>query len=145
MNNERRRVLDLLAGGKITTEEADQLLGAMGAAIATRPEGPVSSAPQNVHVNAANKPRPKYLRIQVEDHNNRVNIRVPLSLLRAGMRLASLIPAQALTKAQEAMNQKGITIDLSNIKPAMLEELIDQLADFAINVDGESRVQIFCE
>jgi hypothetical protein len=78
----------------------------------------------------------------------RVNVRVPLQLLRAGVRLASLIPPQAQDEVNDALRVRGVGFDLSQIKPENLDELIDQLADLTVDVDQEQknlRVRVFCE
>ena len=50
-----------------------------------------------------------------------------MQLLRAGVKLASLI-------------------DLTQIKPENLEELIDQLNDLTVDVDQKkNKVRVFCE
>jgi hypothetical protein len=63
------------------------------------------------------------------DGPSRVNVRVQLQLLRAGVRLASLVPPQAITKINTALGRSGVPIDLVQLKPQQLEELIDQLDD----------------
>ena len=62
-----------------------------------------------------------------------------MQLLRAGVRLAGLLPAQALYRANHAMQEQGIPIDLTQIKPENLEELVDQLNDLTVDVDPERR------
>ncbi|MGW2642041.1 SHOCT-like domain-containing protein [Streptomyces sp. NPDC001348] len=94
--------------------------------------------------------RPKYLRVVMEDDSEggatRINIRVPLQLLRAGVRLTSLIPPQAVTKVNAQLNKQGLPIDLGELKPQHLEELIDQLDDVTVDLDDpDSKMQIFCE
>jgi hypothetical protein len=75
-----------------------------------------------------------------------VNVRVPLSLLRAGVRLATLIPPQALSKANDELAQAGVPIDLTQLKPQDLEELIEHLADMTVDVDQpDAKVRVFCE
>jgi len=144
MNEDRRQILEMLAGGKITTDEAERLIAALGmepaATSATASEPGV-------------KPLPKYLRVMVEDESERlgkgrtqVNIRVPMQLLRAGVRLASLIPAQAQGHVNEALREQGIQLDLSQLKPENLEELVNQLSDLTVDVDDEkTKVRVFCE
>ena len=80
---------------------------------------------------ARSKPKPKYLRVVVDSPDNfggsgpgRVNVRVPLQLLRAGVRLASLIPAQALGQANVELRKSGVPFDLSQLKPEQLEALL---------------------
>ncbi len=80
------------------------------------------------------------------DEPGRVNIRVPLQLLRAGVRLTSPIPPQALTRVNAELNKSGVPIDLTELKPQQLEELIDQLADVTVDVnEPDANVQVFCE
>jgi hypothetical protein len=127
--------------GKITADEAERLIDALER---EQPESPPGAAP-------GPKPRPKYLRVVVDDNSGgdgptRVNIRIPLQLLRAGVRLTSLIPPQALTKVNAQLNKSGVPIDLTQLKPQQLEELIEQLDDVTVDIDDpDAKVQVFCE
>jgi len=141
MNEQRRQILQMLAEGKITADEAERLINALER---EQPELPPGAASRP-------KPRPKYLRVVVVDNSgddgpSRVNVRVPLQLLRAGVRLTSIIPPQALTMINAKLSKSGVPIDLSELKPQQLEELIDQLDEVSIDVDDpDSKVQVFCE
>ncbi len=78
----------------------------------------------------------------------KVNVRVPMQLLRAGVKLAGLIPASALHQANDAIRKQGVPVDLTQIKPENLEEIIDQLNDLTVDVDqqkGGVKVRVFCE
>lgn len=142
MNEERRQILQMLGDGKITAEEAERLLSALESSGV-----PGASAP------AAKKGgRPKYLRVLVdaEDHHTgkpvKVNIRVPVQLMRAGVRLSALMPSQAREKVNEALREKGIAMDVGQLKPDNLEDLLDHLNDLTVDVDQEkAKVRIFCE
>ncbi|MEV5433246.1 hypothetical protein [Streptomyces sp. NPDC052701] len=106
---------------------------------------------------AASRPktRSRYLRVAVNsvdssggDGPSRVNARVPLRLLRAGVRLASLIPAQALTEVNAELNKPGVPIDLTEPEPQHLEEFVEQLDDIDLGVgidDPDAKVRVFCE
>lgn len=143
MNEQRRQILQMLAEGKITTDEAERLIDALER---EQPESPPGAAPRP-------KPRPRYLRVVVNSADNfggdgpgRVNVRVPLQLLRAGVRLTSLIPPQALTQVNAELNKSGVPIDLTQLKPQHIEELIEQLDDVTVDVDQpDAKVQVFCE
>jgi hypothetical protein len=77
---------------------------------------------------------------------SRVNVRVPLQPLRAGVRLTSLIPPQALTKVNAELTKSGVPIDLTQLKPQHIEELIEQLDKLTVDVDQpDTKVQVFCE
>jgi len=147
MNENRRQILEMLAAGKITAGEAERLIAAL--------EDPPSVAGSTP--GAQPKTRSKYLRVLVEADESMtgmkgpttVNVRVPMQLLRAGVRLASLIPAQAHDQLDEALNRRGVPLTLSQIKPENLEELIDHLEDLTVDVDGKdgntTKVRVFCE
>ncbi|MES9508760.1 hypothetical protein ABWJ92_20440 [Streptomyces sp. NPDC000609] len=139
MNEQRRKILDLLAEGKITADEAERLIGALER---EWPESPQTAAP-----------RPKYLCVVVNaadgpgaDGASRVNVRIPSQLLRAGVRLASLVPPQALTRINAGLSRSGVPIDLAELKPQHIEELIEQLDDVTVDVDDpDGQVRVFCE
>jgi hypothetical protein len=155
MNENRKQILEMLAAGKITADEAERLLAAI------EPGQAASSAEftgKTTGENGANvKTRSKYLRVLVEADESMtgmkgpttVNVRVPMQLLRAGVRLASLIPQQAHQQLDEALNRHGVPLTLSQIKPENLEELIDHLEDLTVDVDGKegntTKVRVFCE
>ena len=147
MNEDRRSILAMLAEGKITADEADRLLAALDrGGSGTLMGGPgLASADQN-------KPKPKYLRVTVDTDEEgaggptKVNVRVPMQLLRAGVRLSSIIPPQAREKINAAMAENGAPFDINALKPENLEELIEQLNDLTVDVDQErTKVRIFCE
>jgi hypothetical protein len=139
MNEEPKRILAMLADGKITVSEAERLMDAINQPAA--PDAP--SAKMN---NA-----PKYFRVEVDAHEpgdsrTKVNVRVPMQLLRAGVRLSALIPAHARDEVNAAMAREGIPFDINQLKPENLEELIEHLSDFAIDVDNENaKVRVYCE
>ncbi len=143
MTEERKKILEMLAAGQITTDEADRLLDAVQGA----PASATATAPEP-------KKAPKYLRVMV-DANDRhdggpvhINIRVPVMLLRAGVRLASLMPPKAQERVNEALHEQGMDFDVSQIKPENINELIDQLQDFSVDIDHKQddvKVKIFAE
>ena len=139
MNEERRQVLEMLAEGKVTADEAERLINAL------EREQIESTSPAV----ARQKPRPKYLRVLVEDNSeqpSRINVRVPLQLLRAGVKLASLIPPRALTRVNAELDKAGVPIDLTQLRPQDLEELVEHLDDVTVDIDDPtSKVQVFCE
>jgi len=136
MNEERKKILEMLQQGKVTVEEAEKLLAALASPDEARPGG--------------EKPANKYLRILVEpgpksQDRDRVNIRVPMRLLRAGLKWAAFLPKHAHSSVNQALHEKGIDIDLSKITPDDIEELVSQLNDLTVEVEGEEKVRIFCE
>lgn len=140
MNEQRKDVLDLLAEGKITADEAEQLITALER----------DQPPAVVPLDARPRGRAKYLRLEVDTLDNgepgRINVRVPLQLLRAGVRLAALIPPQALDRASAELAKSGVPIDLKQLKPEQLEALVEHLDDLVLDVEQpDAKVRVFCE
>jgi polyhydroxyalkanoate synthesis regulator phasin len=150
MSEARRQVLEMLATGKITAEEAERLISAL-----EKDTAPASSASEPRRSTKA-----KYLRVMVESDDPseshgpiRVNTRVPMQLLRAGVKLASLVPPQARNHVDKALHEQGIPFSMNQIKPENLEEIVDQLTDLTVDVDMDDfdrkkqkvKVRVFCE
>jgi SHOCT-like protein len=138
MNEERRRILSMLAEGKISAAEAESLLDAMNAA-----------SPGNAEQQPAL--RPKYLRVQVDGHDGgragRVNVRVPFNLVRAGVRLAALLPTAAHGPINKALKENGVDIDVSKLKPEDFDDLVEHLTELTVDVEGPQgeKVRVYCE
>lgn len=126
MNNESRRILEMLAEGKITVEEAEQLLRAVA------PEGSLQPA--------GGKPQPQFLRVSV--HKNAdggvrekdVNVRVPLSMIKAGMRLGALMPGAIGEQVNRRLRERGL--DLSKTDASAVDGMLRDLGNLTIDVDG---------
>lgn len=136
MSEERKKILEMLQQGKVTVDEAEKLLAAL-------------SSPEETGTSAG-KPACKYLRIQVEPgpgstDQERVNIRVPMRLIRAGLKWAAFIPKHAHSSINKALHEKGIDLDLSAITPQDIEELVSQLDDLTVEVEGKEKVRVCCE
>jgi hypothetical protein len=142
MNNDRRSILDMLSTGRITADEADRLLSALDRPTAS------TAAPAALGHNAS----PKYLRVTVdadvpgEGRPTKVNVRVPMALLRAGVRLSALIPPAARDQVNAELAKNGMPFDISQLKPENLDELIQHLDELTVDVDApDARVRVFCE
>lgn len=140
MNDDRRQILGLLAEGKITADEAERLIAALDAGVTASDD--LTPGPRRT---------PKYLRVLVEADKGereptRVNIRVPMQLLRAGVRLSGLISEEARDRLNAALREKGMSFDINQLRPENLDELIDQLNDLTVDVDeNRAKVRIFAE
>jgi hypothetical protein len=139
MNEQRKAILDMLAAGQITADEAERLLTAI-------------EPGETAATGATERPKAKakYLRLVVDYTENgepgRVNVRVPIALLRAGVRLSALVPAQALEKANAEMAKSGVPFDLTQLKPNELEELVSHLDEVIVEVDSsEAQVRVYSE
>lgn len=136
MNDNRRQVLDMLAQGKINSDEAERLIAAL-----ERSDMPAARDTGTV----------KYLRVLVDANDEqegptKVNVRVPMQLLRAGVRLTGVIPDHARAQVNEALRKEGILFDINKLTPDNLEEMVEQLRDLSVDVDNErAKVRVFCE
>lgn len=142
---DRQRILQMLAKGTISVEEAEQLLSSLPSGTAS-----ATSGTADTQASSARKAPPKYLRVVVEpkagSDNDRVNIRVPMQLLRAGAKLTALLPDQARTQINAKLGEKGINLDLGKLSPEDLESLMNELSELTVDVDGKDEtVRIFCE
>jgi hypothetical protein len=141
MSDDTRRVLDLLAQGKITPEEAHELLRALGA---PRTDDSATRA-------QSGEP-PRYLRVNVhrtarEGYRDKdVSIRVPMAIIRSGIRFGALIPGLARERMTARLRERGVDVDLTKIDPTMIESLLKDLGEVNIDVNGgEEQVRITCE
>jgi len=160
MTENKKKILEMLAQNKISADEAYRLLSAVD----SEEGGHGNAGHENTgSKGTAVKAKPKYLRVTVtpsaegtssgkgnlfQDGNvGRVNVRVPMSLIRAGIKLTSLIPPEALDKANNALREKGINFDVRNIKSEDIEGLIEALGDMEIDVEGAKgeKVKVFVE
>ena len=150
--DDTRRILDLLAEGKITVDEADQLLKAVGAATASEPAGDTPDGDSGPS-------RPRWIRINVRKvaNENRkakdVNIRVPVAVMKGGIRLGAIIASFAGEKAAQRMRERGMDLDLAKISGDLskmngpeFDQFLKTLDDVNIEVDdGKAQVRITCE
>jgi hypothetical protein len=137
MSKESQRILKMLESGKITVDEADRLLRALGEADAAPGPAPASRSP-------------KYLRVVVEEggeRGTRVNVRVPVALIRAGMKFESLIPEHARHHIDAKLADKGIHFNLAKLRGKDMDDLIAALQELAVDVEGSDgeKVRVFCE
>jgi hypothetical protein len=147
MSDDRRKILDMLSQGRLTADEAERLLAALDRSGAGSAGAPTGERPR------AGGPGPKYLRVQVsklrgdgEDKN--VNIRVPLQLLKAGVKLPGLLPPKARAELNAALHEKGVGFDLNQLRPDNVDAFIAALSETSIDIDaddGRSRVRVSCE
>lgn len=145
MTEHRRRILQMLSECKINADEAERLIAALERA----PAGGGSAGESGV---APRRPA-KYLRVVVDTDDptegegpTKVNIRVPMQLLRAGVRLSALIPPSARDEVNAKLREQGVPFDVNQLKPDNLESLIEHLNDLSIDVDDDrTKVRVFCE
>ncbi len=146
MSEERRQILAMLAEKKITVDEAERLLNALN-----EPEHISESSTEDLKAAAvAKKKNPKFLCVQVLPKNRdgkrgeKVNIKVPLFLLKTGLKLKGVLPEEVGEKIKAKLGDKGI--DLTGLDEKSFDELVQGLTDLSIDVDDEDeQVRICCE
>lgn len=136
MDKERDRILRMVAENKITAEEAGRLLDAL------------SDNGEKKNGEAAHRPR--YLMIQVEPkegagpETERVNVKIPVMVLKAGARLSALLPSKARTQVNTALKDKGLDLDLSALTRENLDEILAALAELAVDIETpDKQVRIY--
>ena len=149
--DDTRQILDLLSQGKITVDDADRLLKALAAAGSTGT--PPSDTPGDTEPG-----RRRWLRINIRKpanehrpHAKDVNIRVPLGVVRGGMRLGAIIATFAGEKAALRMKERGVDLDLAAINGDLskmngpeFDAFLNSLHDIDID-DGKSQIRITSE
>ncbi|MFO7950829.1 MAG: hypothetical protein R6U36_10765 [Candidatus Fermentibacteraceae bacterium] len=134
MEESRRKILEMLSTGKITVDEATALLERLGE------EGETPEPASGGEKREGGMPR--YLRVVVDSNDgDKVNVRVPLSLIRTGIKLKALIPQNAA----DAISEKGF--DFSNLSKLDLDELVNALKELKVDVDSADgeKVRVFTE
>lgn len=147
MTDNKKRILEMLAQNKISADDAYRLLNAIDSGEGKREA--------TYRADSTVKDKARFLRVTVmpnpdsdrSGNYDRVNIRVPMSLIRAGIKLTSLIPPEAREKVNGALQGKGIDFDLRNMKSEDIEDLIKALSDLEVDVVGSKgeRVRVFVE
>ncbi|MFW5813251.1 MAG: SHOCT-like domain-containing protein [Fibrobacterota bacterium] len=140
MSEERKRILNMVAEGKISVEEAEKLLNALN-----------SESVNVVNLGKEKKTSAglKYLRVVVDSkEGDNVNVRIPVALLRAGLKLSALIPPQAYQKINEKMAESGIEMDINSLlKGGDIEQVIETMGELNVDVNSAQgdKVRVFFE
>ncbi|MCP3960617.1 MAG: hypothetical protein GY719_22470 [bacterium] len=132
-SSERKLVLEMLADGKISAEDAERLLDKLQEIESRRREGGGDTR---------QTPRPRHLRIVAsgEGAEDELNLRIPIGLVRAGLTLESFLP----TWAQSRIIVGSSFSDLQSLDKDYLRENLDELDLTFDSKSGES-VRIFAE
>jgi hypothetical protein len=133
MTEERKKILEMLSEGKITAEDAERLLDKIEAGPSSAPKPPRKPGePSKI----------KWLLVRVDSNDgDKVNVRVPINLIRTGIKLGAILPKGA----NERIQASGF--DLNDLATLADEELIEALADLQVDVNSDDGdvVRIYCE
>lgn len=142
MSDDRKRILSMLAEGKLAVDEAERLLQTIDSPKAEtgfQKDIPDSKAKRDI----------KYLRVVVDSkQGDNVNVRVPVALMRAGLKLSALVPPQAYRKISEKMAENGVELDINTLlKSGDIEQIIESMADLNVDVNSAQGdvVKVFFE
>jgi len=138
MQNEKEQILQMIEKGTITASEGMELLEAL-------------KDNNNAEYPVNTKLTDRCLRVRVDNAKSKVNVNIPLSLLRVTSKLVNMGMKYIPDEARSEMEKKGI--DLTSIDLDELVELIDQgLVDGKlVDVDtedeesGRTRVEVYVE
>jgi hypothetical protein len=139
MSEETHQVLEMLSQGKVSVLEAEQLLAAINSAAGAAGG---SGADEK-------RPEPRYFRVLVNQPASEgkkaktVNIRVPMSVVRGGLRLGAFLPG--MLGGKKIRLENGGEFDLSKIDFMQLETMIKDLGELTVDVDGDAQMRIRCE
>lgn len=144
MSAETKKVLELLAAGKISPEDAERLLDKLTSA-ASSPEQSNSQTPGatvSPAGGACGSRRPRFIRVQVERPGREgVNVRVPLSCARGGRHWMAFLP----TRVAEKLQEHGI--DFGSLDAMNDEDFHKAMERINVDIEGRSgrKVRIFAE
>ena len=140
MHEQRKQVLEMLAAGKISADEADRLINALKTGEQNRPED--FSTEGTVK-------KPKFLHVKVTNGQGRhenVDVKIPIMLLKAGIKIGSLMPGKVQGKVSAGLSEKGIDLDLNNLDSKDLDCLLVALSESSIDINTDNeKIKIFCE
>jgi|MTBAKSStandDraft_1061840.scaffolds.fasta_scaffold66256_2 polyhydroxyalkanoate synthesis regulator phasin len=129
--DEKKKILEMVKKGKISVDEAERLLNALGA------DGEGDKAKQAV-MSSSGKGLKGKLRIEIDSNDgDKVRIAVPL-------KLASMIKGMIPKQATAQMNAEGIDL---NVLLESLDEGLDTIDEDLVNIessDGDT-VRIFVD
>ena len=133
MSDERLQVLKMLEEGKISAEEAAQLLEALKAS-----EAASSNGDSQVQAVRQTPTKARWLRIEVKERNgDRVHIRLPLVVVKAALRVGGHFSMGGFDS-----DELGPDV-MAELEQALMEGETGMLID-VVEEDGD-HVQIFLE
>lgn len=140
MSAETKKVLEMLAEGKITADDAERLLDKLAAA----PDNHAADAPEPSPTTPNGAAHKKFLRVKMErPGGDEVNVRVPLNFVRSGVKLVGILPPKVLDKLQKEGIDPAIITDFAQ----QARESVDVLDDLHVDMETRSgkRIRVFAE
>lgn len=141
MNEEVRKILQMIQDGKITAEEAEKLISAIQN-IGQQPEQSTKKA--------------KWFRVRVYEGDMskpKVNVNIPLGLAKTFLKIAGKLGGNIPENVRLKLEEKGISLD-ENISAEQLSMVVDSLTEQGplklVEVenddeDAKQRVEVYIE
>jgi len=109
MSEERRKILNMVAEGKLTPEEADRLIDAL----------------------KDSRGKKRFFKVRVFDGNRsekpKVNVNIPIAVLKLASKMG--VAFKGMMPEGMKLNMHGKEISLEEFTPEMIDEIIDSLGD----------------
>ncbi len=140
MSSETKRILEMVATGRITVDEGERLLAALGAERSTPPPSA-----------EAERPAPRFLCMEAgstpkSGKDESFRMRVPLDLIRGGIKMRALIPEAKRAKINEKLREKGIEGDVFEMSNEQIEALIRSLGELEMEGgDSDAGFRLYLE
>jgi len=134
MNEERKKILKMLAEGKINVDEANELLKAS-----------IKEETELTYQNRAKVDKFVYVSVEPKDTNEgkkvgRVFVKVPFTLIKAGFNIAGLIPKNAQVEIDNELKKQGIDFDFSDLNPENVKDIMASLEALTVEVENEDSI-----
>ena len=108
MSEERKKILNMVAEGKLTPEEADRLLGAL----------------------KESQEKARFFRVRVYDRNKqkeKVKVDIPIAVLKLGSKISAAF--KGFVPAGSKIDVHGKEIMLDELTPEMIDKIIAEISD----------------
>jgi hypothetical protein len=145
MSDEMRRVLSMVAEGKISVENAAEVIEALKAPPLVDEDDEFAWQPEPI--------RPRFLRIRMhrpprEGHLEKdVNVRVPIAVVCGGLRLGMLVPGIG-DRINARLRAGGVDFDLGRVSEEQIQSMLSRLGQLTIDVSEggqQKQLHITCE
>lgn len=145
MSAETKKVLEMLAAGKISQEDAERLLDKLSSSGPGAQAGEQTS--QSTTAGSATNTagagqRPRYVRIQIDrPGKDDINMRIPLSNMRGGRHWMAFLPIRMADRLSE------YGLDFASLDRMNEEEFRKAMEHMNVDIQGRSgkRVRIYAE
>lgn len=142
MSEERLRILEMIQNGKITAAEGLELLEALNQEDQMQGGSLAVKSPSNL--------KDRLLIVKVDSSNSKVNVNVPLTLIKATSKLVTAGMGMIPEEARREMEKKGI--DITKLDFEEIVDLLDQGLSDGRLVDvvtedkhGITKVEVYVE